>query len=51
MKLTKEELYEINGGGITATMLNAFARAFNTVLEFGRTVGTAIRRISSKNYC
>lgn len=53
MKLKEQELYNINGGGITinATLINAFARAISTVLDLGRTVGSAIRRLYSKNYC
>ncbi len=53
MKLKEQELYSINGGGITinATLINAFARAISTVLDLGRTVGSAIRRLYSKNYC
>ena len=53
MKLEEKELYNINGGGITinATLINAFARAISTVLDLGRTVGSAIRRLYSKNYC
>lgn len=53
MHLQEKELYEIQGGGLTinATLINAFARAISTILDLGRTVGSAIRRISSKNYC
>lgn len=53
MELQEKELSAIIGGGISinATMINAFARAISTVLDLGRTVGSAIRRIYSKNYC
>ena len=53
MKIKENELFEVQGGGITvnATLINAFARAISTVLDLGRTVGSAIRRIYSKNYC
>ena len=53
MILKEIELYKINGGGLTinATLINAFARAISTVLDLGRTVGSAIRRLTSKNYC
>jgi hypothetical protein len=50
MKLKNEELYKIQGGA-SATLLNAFSRAVSTILELGRTVGSAIRRAYSKNYC
>lgn len=51
MKLQETELYNISGGAISAALINAIARAVSTVLDLGRTVGTAIRRIYSKNYC
>ncbi len=51
MKLNEVELYEVKGGAITATFLNAVSRAVSTILTLGQTVGTAIRRIYSKNYC
>lgn len=51
MKLNEMELYKINGGAISATFLNAIARAINTILNLGRTLGSSIRRIYNKNYC
>lgn len=53
MEIKENELMGVQGGGITvnATLINAFARAISTVLDLGRTVGSAIRRIYSKNYC
>ena len=49
--LSDEELLLIRGGGFTATLLNSASRLINTILELGRTVGSAIRRIHSKSYC
>ena len=46
--LTKEELQKIYGGAISATLLNAF---INTILEVGRSFGSAIRRIIAKDAC
>ena len=43
MKIEKNELINITGGSWTATYINAAARAVNTILEFGRTVGSTIR--------
>lgn len=51
MKLTDQELFKVQGGAISASLLNAVARAINTFLDLGRTIGSAIRRIYSKNYC
>jgi hypothetical protein len=49
--LTEEELLMIRGGGLAATMLNSLSRLIGTILELGRTVGSAIRRGYSKSYC
>ena len=50
--MTKEELMIISGGGwLTATFLNAASRALNTIMDFGRTVGTSIRMFVSGKRC
>ncbi|MBR1414055.1 MAG: hypothetical protein IJ574_05265 [Bacilli bacterium] len=51
MILNDKQLITINGGAISATYLNAIARAATVLLELGRTIGSAIRRGFSKNYC
>lgn len=51
MRLEEIELYQIRGGAVSATLLNSIARIITTVLDLGRTVGSSIRRIYSKNYC
>lgn len=51
MKLKNNELINISGGGWTAAYLNAAARAINTILELGRTVGSALRRAITRRYC
>lgn len=51
MKIQETELYNIKGGAITATLLNAVARTINTILNLGQTVGSAIYRIINKSYC
>jgi len=43
-ELTKEELKQISGGGISATLVNTF-------LDVGRSFGSAIRRMIEKNVC
>lgn len=51
MKIENSRLINVYGGSWTAAYLNAAARAAQTVLDLGRTVGTSIRRIFSKKYC
>ena len=47
------ELVDVVGGGfsLTATFLNAFSRAINTVMDLGRTIGTSIRMFVSGKRC
>lgn len=49
--LTNNELHNIVGGAITATLLNAIARLANTILGVGRAIGSSIRRAITKKYC
>lgn len=52
MKLSKKELMMVKAGAsISGNLLNYVIRGFNTVLDVGRYLGSAIRRISSGSYC
>ena len=51
MRLTEKELYGIIGGSVSAAFLNAIARGIGVILDVGRSVGTAIRRIGSNSVC
>lgn len=50
-KLKKEELLNISGGSISGTVISAFSRAVNSIMELGRCFGDAIRRIQTGNLC
>lgn len=50
--MRKDELVLIVGGSsISGTVLNAVVRALNAALEVGRSLGTAIRRIKTRQAC
>lgn len=51
MELTQQELYKVVGGTVTASFLNAIARGIGVLLDLGRSVGTAIRRIGNGSIC
>ena len=51
MELKKQELLQIEGGAITATLINSLARAINTMMNLGRSVGSAIVRIYKGKIC
>lgn len=47
--LSTDNLKQITGGvKISGTLINAFTSAIKTLLDLGRSVGTAIRRLKSK---
>lgn len=50
-KISNNELKSINGGGISASIITATVRAINSLLELGRSLGTAIRRIQNGSVC
>lgn len=51
MKLTEKQMMNLYGGAITGTMINSLVRGINALLDLGRSLGTAIRRISGNNIC
>lgn len=52
MELDRRELFTIVGGiSISGTLINAFVRGINSLLDLGRSLGTAIRRIRTGSIC
>ncbi len=53
IEISSKELEKIIGGDITitGTLLNAFARGIDSILEVGRSLGTAIRRVIYDEKC
>lgn len=51
MNLNNNELKNIVGGSITASMLGYIVRGINSLLDLGRSLGSAIRRVQSGNLC
>lgn len=53
-KIENDCLIHIIGGSttlFTASFLSAIVRGLNTILELGRSIGTAISRINNNNIC
>lgn len=50
-QLNKQELLQISGGAISGSLINAFIRGISTILDLGRSLGTAIRRIQTGQFC
>ena len=51
IELKDEELFLIKGGAISGSLINAFARGIGVLLDLGRSLGNAIRRIRSHSIC
>lgn len=50
-ELNNNELLSVEGGSISGTLISSIARGINTVLDLGRSLGSAIRRIGNNNVC
>lgn len=52
MRLETNELIKINGGAtLSGSLISSLIRGINSILDLGRSLGTAIRRIFSKKVC
>lgn len=50
-KIEKKQMYEVKGGAVNYALLNAIARAASAIFTVGQAIGSAVRRMTSKNYC
>lgn len=48
--LSNNELLTIEGG-VNAAFITAVIRVFTTIIDFGKDIGSSIRRAKTKNYC
>ncbi len=49
--MSKEELINVRGGGISASLLNALSRGAQTLYNFGATCGQIIKLFISGRRC
>lgn len=49
--MSREELYNIKGGDISASLLNSIIRGITTICDLGKSVGSAIRRALNGSTC
>ena len=50
--ISKSELNNITGGlTINGTLISSLVKGISTILDLGRTLGTAINRVLNNNYC
>lgn len=51
-RLNQQQLTLIEGGAsFTAAFVTAFVRGINAIMDIGRSLGSAIRRINDNNIC
>ena len=50
-ELNNEILMDIRGGAISGSFLSAIAKTINSLLNLGRSLGSAIRRIQNNSIC
>ncbi len=51
MKLNRNELLNVYGGTISATLINAIVKGFSVIVDLGKALGSAIRRAVSGKTC
>lgn len=49
--LSKKEMLQIEGGGLTATLINALSKGFGVFFDIGKNIGSSIRRIKDDAIC
>lgn len=50
-ELNNKELMNVDGGGWSGTLFNSISRAIDTVMNVGRSLGSAIRRLVNGSIC
>ncbi len=51
MKLKPNELMNVIGGGITASMINAIVDGFQLIFDIGKSIGSSISRLVTRRAC
>ena len=50
-ELNSNEIRQIDGGSLSGTLINAITSGMKVVLDIGRSLGSAIRRVKEDNMC
>lgn len=50
-KLDEKQMKSISAGGISAALINAFARCASIFIDAGRYIGSSLRRLFDHNMC
>ncbi len=49
--LNNDDLQKIEGGSVSGTLINAFTSGMKVILDIGRNLGAALRRIKEGKMC
>jgi len=49
--MSKEELFLVNGGAVSGNFLNYLSKLITTILDIGRTIGSAINYMKNGRTC
>lgn len=50
-ELTNKELNMIVGGSLSGAVISSILKGVDMMLELGRSLGSSIRRLFTKNFC
>lgn len=50
-ELTKEELKHVIGGSVSGAVITSIFKGLSMMQELGRSLGSSIRRLFTKNFC
>ena len=50
-ELNNNEIKQIDGGSLSGTFINAITSGMKAVLEIGRSLGSALRRVKEDSLC
>ncbi len=50
-EIKRTELFDITGGGISGSLISAIGDILETILDIGRSIGSAIYRLINQNTC
>ena len=50
-RLNEDQLIRVTGGSVSYSLINAITKAVTSLYDFGRGVGSTLRRIRNNSYC
>ena len=51
VKINEKEMFNVIGGAVGYSLINAITKAVQTVYSIGQSIGSSLRRVVSGQYC